>query len=433
MAILADIVLDADRNMIVGLRDRLGDVTLTIAHFGHNSAADDPVGLGIGDIVRGAPGDDGWVFDPAREHFRDGIKDASESALGGIASFSPTDYLVGAVLGQVAGNVFRPIPDQGVVWWDTTSGNKLRHEGLCVHGKTLVRPWEQVAHSSLLPEVLVASADNEGQAPGNAGDVEVLCGAEGVPSPTPSRTATQSTTPEPPTPTSTSTAEPSPTAASPPPPTPTATATAVPAPIFLPLALREHCAPEYQRADIALVIDTSSSMAGQKLADAKSAALLFVDLIDLAPGRSQVAVIRFDREAEVVRELTRSRTLIEAAIRGLQVRSGTHIDKGLRTALGELQSPRHLDRNLPVMILLTDGLQTGTPGEELRAAAEVRGDSVLLYTIGLGSDVDETALKTMAGDETRYYYAPDSADLVRIYSEIAQDLRCPGKELWGGR
>jgi uncharacterized protein YegL len=211
----------------------------------------------------------------------------------------------------------------------------------------------------------------------------------------------------------------------------TATPTAVPLPIYLPITLRERCNPQYYRSDIALVLDTSSSMTGQKIADARSAALLFVGMIDLAPGRSQVAVVRYDREAEVVRELTRARTTIEAAIRSLHVRSGTHIDKGLRAALGELQSPRHLDRNLPVMILLTDGLQTGTPGEELRAAAEVRDAGIRLYTIGLGADVDEAVLKAMAGDGDRYYHAPDSADLARIYAEIAVDLMCPGT--WGGR
>jgi Mg-chelatase subunit ChlD len=156
-------------------------------------------------------------------------------------------------------------------------------------------------------------------------------------------------------------------------------------------------------------------------------------MIDLGPGRSQVAVVRYDREAEVVRELTRSQSLIEAAIRSLQVRSGTHIDKGLRAALEELQGQRHIERNLPVMILLTDGLQTGTPGEELRAAAEVPDAGVRLYAIGLGEDVDEAALKAMAGDHERYYFAPDSADLARIYREIAVDLMCPGEELWGAR
>jgi Ca-activated chloride channel family protein len=174
-------------------------------------------------------------------------------------------------------------------------------------------------------------------------------------------------------------------------------------------------------------------MTGQKISDAKAAALLFTGMIDLEPGRSQVAVVRYDREAEVVQQLTRAQALIEAAIRGLHVRSGTHIDKGLTAALGELQSQRHIERNLPVMILLTDGLQTGTPGEELRAAEEVRDAGVRLYTIGLGADVDDDVLKTMAGDVARYYHAPDSADLARIYGEIAQDLMCPGSELWGGR
>ena len=244
--------------------------------------------------------------------------------------------------------------------------------------------------------------------------------------PTLTPTATQETPS--PTPTRRATASPSPA-----PPVTTLCSDPRPSPAYFPIALREHCRTARQRSDIALVMDTSGSMAGQKLNDAKLAAQSFVGLIDLGPGRAQVAVVRFDREAEVVRELTRSQALIEAAIRSLQVRSGTHIDKGLRAALGELQSPRHLDRNLPVMILLTDGLQTGTPGEELRAAAEVRDAGVRLYTIGLGADVDEAALKTMAGDESRYYDAPDSTDLARIYGEIAQDLMCPGKELWGGR
>jgi hypothetical protein len=67
------------------------------------------------------------------------------------------------------------------------------------------------------------------------------------------------------------------------------------------------------------------------------------------------------------------------------------------------------------------------------ASAEVRDAGVRLYAIGLGADVDEAALKTMAGDDEHYYHAPDSADLASIYEEIAQDLMCPGVELWVGR
>jgi Ca-activated chloride channel homolog len=204
-------------------------------------------------------------------------------------------------------------------------------------------------------------------------------------------------------------------------------------PLYLPIALRGRCDPQHKRADVALVIDTSSSMAGRKLEDAKAAAAAFVAQMDFAPGRDQVAVVRYDTEAEVACPFTNAGAVIEAAVRNLHSRSGTHIDKGLRLALGELQSPRHLERNMSVMILLTDGVQTGTPGEELRAANEVHGAGVRVYTIGLGADVDEVTLREIAGSDDRYYSAPDSGDLGHIYGEIARDLMCPGVELWGGR
>jgi Mg-chelatase subunit ChlD len=176
-------------------------------------------------------------------------------------------------------------------------------------------------------------------------------------------------------------------------------------------------------------------MAGQKLEDAKSAAAAFVGQMDLAPGRDQVAVVRYDREANLVCELSRARAVIEAAIRGLTPRNWTHIDAGLRTALAELQSPRRLERNMSVMILLTDGVHTGTPGEELRAAAEVRAAGVRLYTIGLGADADGATLREMAGADARSHFAPDSADLARIYGEIARDILCPAPAggFWPGR
>jgi uncharacterized protein YegL len=269
---------------------------------------------------------------------------------------------------------------------------------------------------------------------GQQNDVVTLNRPRCAPSVTPTPTTHPTTGPSP---TATPSATPSPTMTVGPSATPTSTPppTCVPKPLYLPIAVRERCDPEHNRADVALVIDTSSSMAGRKLDDAKAAAAAFVGQMDLAPGRDQVAVMRYDREAEVVCQLSHARAVIEAAIRGLTPRNWTHIDAGLRTALGELQSPRHLERNMSVMILLTDGVQTGTPGEELRAATEVRNAGVRLYTVGLGADVDAATLREMAGDDSRYHFAPDSADLARIYAEIASDILCPAPAggFWPGR
>jgi Mg-chelatase subunit ChlD len=199
------------------------------------------------------------------------------------------------------------------------------------------------------------------------------------------------------------------------------------------MALVEQCDPTLERADIALVMDTSSSMAGTKLAYAKAAAITFVRLMDLAPGRDQVAVVRFDTDAALVVELSSDRAAVERAIRRLVTRRGTRIDLGLQEALQELASPGRIPDNASVIVLLTDGRHTGTPGAELVAAAEVRDTGIRLYTIGLGSDVDELTLTEMAGSRSRYYFAPDSSNLHQIYTEVARDIDCPADDFWGRR
>jgi len=64
----------------------------------------------------------------------------------------------------------------------------------------------------------------------------------------------------------------------------------------------------------------------------------------------------------------------------------------------------------------------------------VRDAGVRLYTIGLGADADGATLREMAGDDARYHFAPDSADLARIYAEIAGEILCPAPEggFWPG-
>ncbi len=422
----SDIVFGAAGDLVAGLRDRAIDM---MPVFTGDSMPDpvmaDSCGFGAGDIVLGRGLQGEWRLDPSPEHFDDDFRFNDEPTLGGLAALDATGAIVSNGWGdndRLDLTIWGETPS--VLWFDAAGGGKIHFEAVCrTYG-----PQPQLA----LPGIGRAWADNEGPGyAGSMGDVEVLCGEAVTPTtippttpattPTPTPSPIASLTPTRALPTSTATHVSSP------------TMTPLPSALYLPVALREHCESVHERSDIALLVDTSSSMTGQKIDDARAAALSFVDLIDLAPGRSQVAVVRFDREAEVVRELTNARAPLESAIRSLQVRSGTHIDKGLRTALGELQSPRHLARNAQVLILLTDGVQTGTPGEEVRAAVEVLAAGIRVYTIGLGADVDEATLRTIAGDDERYYFAPDSGDLARIYSEIARDLMCPGEKFWGGR
>jgi uncharacterized protein YegL len=430
MPMLSDLSFDGAGNLVLGFRDRLSDSMQHFASgFGRRIESPVIVGAGVGDIVRATASDALWSVDVASEHYDDAIPNYSdEMALGGLARIPHSDVTVSTV-NMLHGGGGMTENGAGALWFDNSSGNRTRKE---LVGSSRSEPLRAAlsfagvahAHCPDPPTYL------EVRAPGSLGDVEVICAPEVPPTAKPTLTDT-------PGPTGAPTITPvSPTATATPTTTPTAmstpTATPLPGPIHLPIALKERCDPDRQRADVALVLDTSSSMAGAKIEGAKAAALTFVGVMDLAEGRDQVAIVRFDAESEVAEALTSDRTAIEVAVRGLQVRQGTRIDKGLLDALAELRSERRSPVNTAVAVLLTDGIHNGEPGAELAAAREVRDAGIRLYTIGLGADVDGAALAEMAGDARRYYFAPNSGDLARIYGEIARDLMCPDVDLWGG-
>jgi Mg-chelatase subunit ChlD len=192
----------------------------------------------------------------------------------------------------------------------------------------------------------------------------------------------------------------------------------------LPLALRGHCLPgSVPGADIALVLDSSSSMAGDKLAAAVGAARTFVDLVGLP--RDRVAVVTFDREARLGAGLTASRAALQAALAQVTTAEGTRIDRGLGAGLDELAGPRGRREARKVLVLLTDGRpDAGTDAAAIAAAAAAHARGVTLFTIGLGPDVDEELLVTLAGDRSRYERAPTAAQLAGIYRRIAAVLPC---------
>lgn len=217
-----------------------------------------------------------------------------------------------------------------------------------------------------------------------------------------------------PTPTNTPTVTPT--------PTNTPTATPVPKPAFLPILYKDHCLPGTAHADIVLLIDTSSSMDGVKIAQAKAAAATFVGLLNLR--YDQAAVVGFDSASRLASPLTNDRERMLRAIDTLTTRPGTMIDQALWAAADVLQrSPQRRPDNVPVVILLSDGAHNGTAGEVLVAADAVRGSGALIFVIGLGSDADVGLLETVA-DPGRYFFAPDGGALEDIYRSIAVKIPC---------
>lgn len=223
-----------------------------------------------------------------------------------------------------------------------------------------------------------------------------------------------------PTPSPTATPSPSATVT----PLPPATATPPrPRPLYLPVALSRHCTPGTMRIDVALVVDTSSSMAGAKLDAAREAIATFLDLLALRPGGDAAALVSFHEAAAVLQPLTSDRVSLQDALAGLATRPGTRIDLGLAAGLDALAAAEQAPNRHPVVVLLSDGRQddaapAAAQGDRARAAG------IEVFTIGLGADVDVDLLRAVATDVDHAYVAPTPDDLRAIYTAVARAIPC---------
>ena len=179
-------------------------------------------------------------------------------------------------------------------------------------------------------------------------------------------------------------------------------------------------------ADIVLLMDRSGSMKGQKLADAKTAAKTFVDL---QGSNNRAELISFAGSAIIELQFTSmtadGKTTVKNAIDKLTSVDKTNIYEAIQKASNELET-KGRDKVLLVEILLTDGRPTtgNTKTDDIiDLAVSANATGIRIYTIGLGKDVDANLLSSIANATgSKYYFAPTSADLQAIYTEISQEI-----------
>jgi len=174
--------------------------------------------------------------------------------------------------------------------------------------------------------------------------------------------------------------------------------------------------------NLAIVVDKSGSMRGQRIANALSAARGAVER--LRDG-DMVSVVAFDTRADVVVSPTRisdtSRTQIERDISAIRLGGDTCISCGLEAASRELNraglSGDHVNR----IVLLSDGATnhgvTDMPG--LRTiASRMRDNGLTISTIGVDVDFDEKVMGALAQEGNgKHYFVKDPSKLADIFAE----------------
>ena len=170
-----------------------------------------------------------------------------------------------------------------------------------------------------------------------------------------------------------------------------------PTTVYARLRVRTASLPDRERGpvNVALALDTSGSMKGAAIEQAKRASL---GMIDALQDGDRLAVVAFHTRAEVLLasvELDeRARQEVKRSIEAIHAEGTTDMAGGLRVALAEVRG--HLDPSgVNRVVLLGDGIPNEASGIE-DDARQAGGEGIAVTTLGLGLDYGEIMMGRVA-------------------------------------
>jgi Ca-activated chloride channel family protein len=179
-----------------------------------------------------------------------------------------------------------------------------------------------------------------------------------------------------------------------------------------------------RRANIYLVADVSSSMTGEKLADAKDALRAFLDQVE--SDQERVGLIAFAsevREVEPLTQLDSGRPALEAAVDNLRAQGNTALIDGVYTALVKLRDLNDRER-INAIVVMTDGMENRSRNN-LATLTRSLGQSsasdlpVLVFCVAYGKDADLDALERISAAAGGFTERGTEETIRRLYEALS--------------
>jgi Ca-activated chloride channel family protein len=177
-------------------------------------------------------------------------------------------------------------------------------------------------------------------------------------------------------------------------------------------------------ANVAIVLDRSGSMQGDKIAKARQAALMVIERLKSS---DIVSVIAYDDKVNVLVPATKvsDKEQIRAGIRRIEAGGSTALFAGISKGASEVR--KFLERKrFNRVILLSDGLANvgpDSPGELGSLGASLVKESISVTTIGLGLGYNEDLMSLLAErSDGNNYFAENSQDLARLFDAEFGDV-----------
>ncbi len=176
--------------------------------------------------------------------------------------------------------------------------------------------------------------------------------------------------------------------------------------------------------DLVIVMDTSGSMAGQKISAARASLIEFINKLD---DRDRIEVILFSHDLIHLNELApvgEVRADLTTRVAGITEGGDTRLYDAASLAYDRLEdygNPNHIR----AVVILSDGQDTYSNISiddllvEIGPAGEEAGSAIKLFTIGFGNDADLTTLKIIAEITGGRQYESTPETINEIYAQIA--------------
>jgi len=175
--------------------------------------------------------------------------------------------------------------------------------------------------------------------------------------------------------------------------------------------------------NLGLVVDTSGSMEGAAIEDARTACL---SLLDALSEGDRLALVAFHSGTEVLLPSTRltkaNKADVRARISAMKARGTTDLAGGLTAGLAEVQKSFEA-AGVNRLVLVSDGVPNDeSPILGLARGAGQRG--LAITALGLGLDYNETLVGMIAGESGgKYHYVRESSKVAEVFAEEVLRLK----------
>lgn len=175
---------------------------------------------------------------------------------------------------------------------------------------------------------------------------------------------------------------------------------------------------------IALAMDTSDSMKGGAIEEAKAAAAKFVQ--DLDP-RDKVALFTFNRDVIEVQPFTNNKIVLSNAIAGLTTApGGTALYEAIYRAAEAVEAEKKVCEQTPTLtgcrsafVVLTDGWNDSALTRTLDAAIDrAKASGAPGYLLGFGTAREQDLAKVAAATNGRYMKKPTAGDVGALFADL---------------